>query len=152
MTDFPADCPDVAGGYYANERICNVRNSKLFKEVNQPEVVRVRIGKMLDELKRFRGVGATEFSKSVGISRSLVYMMRRGENNLTIETATKIEKAYPEYTAAWLLGLDERPASKVDALKVLDPMVSDLSPERMDALLDRVQDFIKLELLNESGQ
>lgn len=50
------------------------------------------------------------------------------------------------------MGLDDRPISKVDALKVIDPMVSALSPERMEALLELVQDFIEFELRKERGK
>lgn len=111
----------------------------------------LRFAKMLDELKA-DGMTQGDFASVIGITRAFVSHLKTGKSALPLQLAKEIERAFPKYRAAWLLGLDERPASKVDALKVLDPMVSDLSPERMEALLDRVQDFIKLELRKESGQ
>ena len=120
----------------------------MFKEVNQPEVVTARIGQMLDELKMFRGVSTKEFSKAVGVSGSLVYMLRRGESNLTVEVATKIEKAYPDYPAAWLLGLwEDRATDQMDALRVLNKNVEKITTKQRKLLLKRVLKFIESELL-----
>jgi hypothetical protein len=77
--------------------------------------------------------------------------LRTGRDALSVSLARVIEGEFPEYRAAWLLWLDERPASKVDALKVPDPMVSALSPERAEALLEYVQDLIRFELRKERG-
>lgn len=106
---------------------------------------------MLCELKA-DGMTQGDFARVMGITQTFVSNLNTGKAALTVQMANDIESAFPKYRAAWLLGMDDRQLSKVDALKVFDPIVSTLSPERMEALLDRVQDFIKLELLNESGQ
>ena len=115
---------------------------------------RLRFAKMLDELKA-DGMTQEDFASVVGITQSFVSFLRNGKAALSVSLAKDIERAFPEYRAAWLLGLDERqefnPLSKVDALKVLNPMVSTLSPERMEALLDCVKDFIRFELRKERG-
>ena len=48
------------------------------------------------------------------------------------------------------IGIDEDQSSKVDALQALDQMVSTMSPERRDALLELVNDFIDLNISNGS--
>lgn len=117
----------------------------------------LRFAKMLDELKA-DGMTQGDFASVIGITRAFVSHLKTGKSALPLQLAKEIERAFPKYRAAWLLGLDERKASKVDALnkvdalKVFDPIVSTLSPERMEALLDRVQDFIEFELRKESGQ
>lgn len=114
------------------------------------EVERSRFAQMLDELKD-DGMTQGDFASIVGISQPCVSRLKTGRDALSVSLAKDIEGQFPEYRAAWLLGLDERPASKVDALKVLDPMVSALSPERREALLEYVQDFIRFELRKERG-
>ena len=116
-----------------------------------------RFVKMLDELKA-DGINQNDFASVIGVTDGLVSNLKAGRNALTISIAKKIERAFPNYRAAWLLGLDEMTASKVDALnskidalKVLNPMVSVLSPERRDALLEYVQDFIEFELRKKRG-
>lgn len=114
------------------------------------EVERVRFAKMLDELKA-EGMTQCDFASAIGLSQVHVSRIRTGKSVLSVSLAKDIEMAFPKYRAAWLLGLDERPASKVNALNVLNPTVSALSPERMEELLDRVQDFIRSELRKERG-
>ena len=117
------------------------------------QVERVRFAQMLDELKA-DGITQRDFASVIGVTESLVSNLKAGRNALTLSIAKKIESAFPKYRAAWLLGLDDRTGrqvSKVDALKVLNPMVSSLSPKRMDALLEYVQDFIAFELRKERG-
>ena len=97
------------------------------------------------------GMTQNDFASAIGITQSFVSYLRTGKAALSVSLAKDIERTFPEYRAAWLLGLDERPDSKVEALEVLNPIVSDLSPERRDALLEHVQDFIKLELRKEMG-
>lgn len=117
----------------------------------------LRFAKMLCELKA-DGMTQGDFASVIGITRAFVSHLKTGKSALPLQLAKEIERAFPKYRAAWLLGLDERQASKVDALnkvdalKVLDPIVSTLSPERRDELLEYVQDFIKFELRKESGQ
>lgn len=119
------------------------------------KVERVRFAQMLDELKA-DGMTQGDFASVIGVSRPCVSRMRTGQDALSITLAKDIERAFPKYRAAWILGLDERPVSnpvsKVDALKVLNPIVSALSPERMDELLEYVQDFIEFELRKKMGQ
>lgn len=120
----------------------------------QTKEERLRFAQMLDELKA-DGMTQNDFASSVGITQSFVSTLRTGKAALSVPLAKEIESAFPKYRAVWLLGLDDspvsNPVSKVDALKVIDPMVSALSPERIDELLDRVQDFIEFELRNERG-
>lgn len=110
---------------------------------------RLRLVKMLDELKA-DGMTKGDFASVIGLSQPFVSKLRTGKAALSVSLAKDIERSFPEYRAAWLLGLNERPASnpvsKVEALNVIDPMVSTLSPERMEELLDYVQEFIKFEL------
>lgn len=121
---------------------------KRFREKTKEE--RLRFAQMLDELKA-DGMTQKDFASVMGTSQTCVSRLRTGRDALSVSLAKDIEREFPEYRAAWLLGLDERPASKVDALKVLDPMVSALSPERREALLEYVQDFIRFELRKERG-
>lgn len=114
------------------------------------EVERSRFAQMLDELKD-DGMTQGDFARAMGISQTCVSRIRTGRDALSVSLAKDIERAFPEYRAAWLLGLDERPASKIDALKVLDPMVSTLPPERIKALLEYVQDFIGFNIRKERG-
>lgn len=120
---------------------------KRFREKTKKE--QLRFAKMLDELKA-DGMTQVYFASAMGISHPCVSRLRNGHDALSVTLAKDIERKFPKYRAAWLLGLDERhesnPVSKVDALKVIDPMVSTLSPERREALLDYVQEFIKFEL------
>lgn len=117
---------------------------------NQTQVERDRFVQVLDELNA-DGMTLRDFASAVGVTHGFVSNLKAGRAALSVPLAKDIEKAFPEYRAAWLLGLDERPSFKVDALKVLDPMVSAMSPERIDELLNSVQDFIKSELRNERG-
>ena len=119
------------------------------------QVERVRLAKMLDELKA-DGMTQTDFASSVGITQSFVSNLRAGKSALSVSLAKDIERAFPKYRAVWLLGLEEMTASKVDAhnskidaLKVLNPMVSAMSPERREALLEYVQDFIDFNIRRE---
>lgn len=121
---------------------------KRFREKTKEE--QLRFAQMLDELKA-DGMTQREFARAMGISQTCVSRLRTGRDALSISLAKSIEREFPEYQAAWLLGLDESPASKVDALKVLDPMVSTLPPERREALLEYVQDFIRFELRKDRG-
>ena len=120
------------------------------------QVERVRFAKMLDELKA-DGITQSDFARSVGVTQSFVSNMRSGRSALSVPLAKDIEMAFPKYRAAWLLGLDdrhgldERQLSKVDALKVLSPIVSCLSTERIPALLEYVQDFIEFKVRKERG-
>ena len=118
---------------------------KRFRE--QTEEERLRFAQMLDELKA-EGMTQGDFASAIGVSRPCVSRLRTGQDALSIQLAKEIERAFPKYRAAWLLGLDYRqvsnPVSKVDALKVLNPMVSALSTERRDELLEYVQDFIEI--------
>lgn len=120
------------------------------EEYDNGVLERVRFAKMLDELKA-DGMTQGDFASVMGISHACVSRLKTGKTALSVSLAKDIERAFPEYRTAWLLGLDERTVSKVDALKVLDPMVSALSPERMEELLDYVQEFIKFELQKERG-
>lgn len=121
---------------------------KRLREQSKEE--RLRFAQVLDELKA-DGMTQNEFASAIGVTHGFVSNLKVGRHALSVSLAKDIERAFPEYRAAWLLGLDERPASKVDALKVLDPMVSALSPERSEALLEHVKDYIKLELRKERG-
>lgn len=118
------------------------------------QVERVRFDQMLDELKS-DGMTQKDFASAVGVTGSFVSNLKVGRAALSVSLAKDIERAFPKYRAAWLLGmddvLDDRPASKVDALKVLNPMVSALSTERREALLDYVQDFIDFNIRREIG-
>lgn len=109
---------------------------------------RLRFAKMLDELKAY-GITQCDFASVMGVSNTCVSRLRTGQDALSISLAKDIEKSFPEYRAAWLLGLDERHVSKVDALNVLDPRVSCLSTERREALLEYVQDFIDFNICKE---
>lgn len=116
----------------------------------QTKEERSRFVQMLDELKA-DGMTQVDFASVMGISQPFVSKLKTGKAALSVSLAKDIERAFPEYRAAWLLGLDERPVSpisKVDALKVLDPMVSTLSRKRIEALLEYVQDFIEFLLRN----
>lgn len=112
---------------------------------------RIRFDQMLSELNA-DGITQADFASVMGISRPCVSRLKTGQDALSVSLAKDIERAFPEYRAAWLLGLDERQISKVDALKVFDHIVSTLSPERIDELLDSVKDFIEFELRKERGQ
>ena len=120
------------------------------------QVERVRFAKMLDELKA-DGITQKDFAIAVGVTQSLVSLLKNVNTAMSISLAKDIERAFPKYRAAWLLGLDdrhgldERQLSKVDALKVLNPIVSCLSTERRDALLEYVKDFIEFEVRKERG-
>lgn len=116
----------------------------------QTKEERLRFAKVLDELKA-DGMTQGDFARSIGATQSSVSRIKTGHCALSVPTAKDIERAFPKYRAAWLLGLDEPLPSKVDALKVLDPMVSALSPERSEARLEHVKDYIKLELRKERG-
>lgn len=112
------------------------------------QVERVRFIQMLDELKA-DGMTQVDFASVTGISQAYVSRLRTGKAALSVSLAMDIEMVFPKYRAAWLLGLDERQASKVDALKVLDSRVSAMSPERVQALLEYVQDFIDFNICKE---
>lgn len=114
----------------------------------QTKYERLRFAQMLDELKA-DGMTQNDFASAIGVTQSFVSTLRNGKAALSVSLAKDIERAFPKYRAVWLLGLNDRPASKVDALEVLSPMVSALSPECTEALLDRVQDFIEFELRKE---
>ena len=124
------------------------------KAREKTQVERVRFNQMLDELKA-DGMTQSDFASAVGVTHGFVSQVKTGRKALSVSLAKDIERSFPKYRAAWLLGLDdvmdERPASKVDALKVLYTMVSALSPERRDALLDYVQDFIDFNIRRELG-
>ena len=111
----------------------------------QTEVERSRFAQMLYEMKA-DGITQSDLASSVGTTQSFVSNLKAGRAALSVPLAKEIERAFPKYRAAWLLGLDESTVSKVDALEVLNPIVSDLSPERRYALLEYVQDFIEFEL------
>ena len=111
----------------------------------QTEVERSRFAQMLYEMKA-DGITQSDLASAVGTTPSFVSNLRAGRAALSVPLAKEIERAFPKYRAAWLLGLDESTVSKVDALEVLNPIVSDLSPERRYALLEYVQDFIEFEL------
>ena len=121
------------------------------------QVERVRFTQMLDELKA-DGITQRDLANAIGVTECLVSSLKVGRNALTLSIAKKIEMVFPNYRAAWLLGLDEMtaskvdaPNSKIDALNVLNPMVSALSPERREALLEFVQDFIDFNISMEIG-
>ena len=119
----------------------------------QTKEERLRFAQMLDELKA-DGITQKDFASSVGVTQSFVSNLRTGKAALSVPLAKDIESSFPKYRAAWLLGLDEstgRTDSKVDALNVLNPMVSALSPERRYALLEYVQDFIDFNIYKEMG-
>lgn len=116
---------------------------KRFREKTRKE--RLRFAQMLDELKA-DGMTQGEFAGIMGISQTCVSRLRTGRDALSVSLAKDIEREFPEYRAAWLLGLDEHPASKMDALKVMDPMVSALSPESREALLERVLDYVEFNM------
>lgn len=109
------------------------------------DVERSRFAQMLDEL-RADGMTQKEFAGIMGVSTPCVSRLRTGRDALSVSLAKDIEREFPEYRAAWLLGLDEKPASKVEALKVMNPMVSALSPERREALLERVLEYIEFNM------
>lgn len=121
----------------------------------QTKEERLRFAKMMDELKS-DGITQPDLARAAGVTDAFVSRLNNGLASLSIKTAKKIERAFPKYRAAWLLGLDDRPVSnpvsKVDALKVLDPMASALSPQRRDAVLEHVQYFVEFELRKERGQ
>ena len=112
------------------------------------KVERVRFVQMLDELKA-DGMTQADFASATGISQAYVSHLKTGRYALSVSLAMDIERTFPKYRAAWLLGVDELPASKVDALKVLDSRVSAMSPERVQALLEYVQDFIDFNICRE---
>lgn len=114
----------------------------------QTQVEQVMFLQMLDELKA-DGMTQNDFASAVGITQSFVSTLRNGKSALSVSLAKDIERAFPKYRAVWLLGLVDSPASKVDALNVLDPRVSALSPERVHALLEYVQDFIDFNICKE---
>ena len=123
--------------------------------MEKTQVDRVRFAQMLDELKA-DGITQRDLARAIGVTECLVSSLKVGRNALTLSIAKKIESVFPKYRAAWLLGLDERTSSKVDAhnskidaLKVLNPMVSAMSPERREALLEYVQDFIDFNIRRE---
>ena len=116
---------------------------KRYREKTKEE--RLRFAQMLDELKA-DGMTQKDFAGIMGVSTQCVSRLKKGHDALSVSLAKDIEREFPEYRAAWLLGLDERPASKVDALKVMNPMVSALSPERREALLERVLDYIEFNM------
>lgn len=118
--------------------------------MEQTKVECVRFNKMLKELKA-DGMTQNDLASAIGVTDGFVSHLKTGRCALSVSLAKDIEMAFPKYRAAWLLGLDDRPASKVNALNVLNPTVSALSPERMEELLDRVQDFIEFELRKERG-
>ena len=118
-----------------------------FREQTNEE--RLRLVKMLDELKS-DGMTQDDIASAIGVTRAYVSRLKTGKDALSVSLAKDIEMAFPEYRAAWLLGLDDRQASKVDALKVLDSRVSAMSPERVQALLEYVQDFIDFNIIKES--
>ena len=118
-----------------------------FREQTNEE--RLRLVKMLDELKS-DGMTQCDIASAIGVTRAYVSRLKTGKDALSLQLAKDIEMAFPEYRAAWLLGLDDRQASKVDALKVLDSRVSAMSPERVQALLEYVQDFIDFNIIKES--
>lgn len=118
-----------------------------FREQTNEE--RLRLVKMLDELKS-DGMTQDDIASAIGVTRAYVSRLKTGKDALSLQLAKDIEMAFPEYRAAWLLGLDDRQASKVDALKVLDSRVSAMSPERVQALLEYVQDFIDFNIIKES--
>lgn len=109
---------------------------------------RLRFAQMLDELKA-DGMTQEDFASAVGITQSFVSLLRNGKAALSVSLAKDIERAFPKYRAVWLLGLVDSQASKVDALNVLDQRVSALSPERVQALLECVQDFIDFNICKE---
>ena len=119
---------------------------KRLREQSKEE--RLRFAKMLDELKA-DGMTQKDFASAVGVTQSFVSNLRNGKSALSVSLAKDIERAFPEYRAVWLLGLVDSPVSKVDALNVLDPRVSALSPERVQALLEYVQDFIDFNICKE---
>lgn len=112
------------------------------------KVERVRFAQMLDELKA-DGITQNDFASSVGVTQSFVSNLRNGKAALSVPLAKDIERAFPKYRAVWLLWLVDSPASKVDALNVLDPRVSTMSPERAQSLLEYVQDFIDFNICKE---
>lgn len=114
----------------------------------QTKVERDRFVQMLDELKAY-GMTQNDFASAVGISQAYVSHLKTGRDSLSVSLAKDIEMAFPKYRAVWLLGLVDSPASKVDALKVLDSRVSAMSPERVQALLEYVQDFIDFNICKE---
>lgn len=114
----------------------------------QTKEERLRFAQMLDELKA-DGIKQNDFASSVGVTQSFVSNLRNGKAALSVPLAKDIEIAFPKYRAVWLLGLVDSPASKVDALNVLDPRVSALSPERVQALLEYVLDSIDSNISSE---
>ena len=116
--------------------------------MEKTQVERVRFAQMLDELKAYE-ITQRDFASAIGVTEGLVSNLKAGRNALTISIAKKIESAFPKYRAAWLLGLDVSHSCNVDALSVLDSRVSALSPERRDALLECVQDFIDFNISRE---
>lgn len=65
-----------------------------------------RFGIILDELKRRRGISQTEFAKRLHMAQQNVSKLKNGKVVLSKEHAEDITKAFPEYRAEWLLGLD----------------------------------------------
>ena len=120
------------------------------KARNKTEVERLRFAQMLDELKA-DGITQTDFARAIGFTQQYVSSVKKGIVAPSISMAKEIEMAFPKYRAAWLLGLDDRIVSKVDALKVLDTRVLAMSTERRDALLEYVQDFIDFRISREIG-
>lgn len=116
---------------------------KRYREKTKEE--RLRFAQMLDELKA-GGMTQKDFAGIMGISQTFVSRLRNGLDALSVSLAKDIEREFPKYRAAWLLGIDERTASKEDALKVMNPMVSALSPERREALLERVLDYVEFNM------
>lgn len=121
------------------------------KSREQSKDERLRLVKMFDELKA-DGMTQGDFASVIGITQPFVSRLKTGKTALSVSLAKDIERNFPEYRAAWLLGLDKGQVSKVDALKVIDHMVSALSPERSEELLEHVKYFIKFELRNERVQ
>lgn len=75
------------------------------KQVN--EVSKVRFGMILDELKTDRGISQTEFGKRIHTAQQTVSKLRTGEIEVSSTHAQAVARAFPQYRAEWLLGLDD---------------------------------------------
>lgn len=74
------------------------------KQVN--ELSMFRFGMILDELKTEEGISQTEFGKRIHTTQQTVSKLRTGEIEVSSTHAQAVTRAFPQYRAEWLLGLD----------------------------------------------
>lgn len=75
------------------------------KQVNKVAVRNLEV--ILDELKAKQGITQEAFGEAINTSQQNVSKLKTGETDLDVDYALAIERAYPQYRAAGILGLDE---------------------------------------------